>query len=316
MHQGKPVIGLLCDHTSAVLEGLINRAGYRAVRRQSEQVHPGNLPEVDAWVVDCDDSDQIADTLAWLEPAVLATSNRPSHSQPIAYRRWCEKIIVTLEKWTGHLRHDAGQKSTSSASAYRDVQGVWVLAGSTGAGIAVREFLGSLTRVPPVAFVYAQHVDQRQESTLTSIGHGNREMGCYLALGRHWLNPGHILAVPATSRLRFGRYGEVFSTREPWSTPETPNIDELMLSMCGMQPAPAGAIIFSGAGTDGCRGLAALSEVGTRIWAQDPSTCEAPSMPGAAIEAGLVTLAASPAVLARHLLAGYPEEDTGQTPPE
>ena len=81
--------------------------------------------------------------------------------------------------------------------------------------------------------------------------------------------------------------------------------------MCGMQPAPAGAIIFSGAGTDSCRGLAALGELGTSIWAQDPSSCEAPSMPRAVIQAGLATFIGSPEALAGELLARYLQAGAG-----
>jgi chemotaxis response regulator CheB len=304
----RPIIGLICDHSSAVLAGLINRAGYQTIRTPSSALEPESLPAVDVWVIDCDDNDAVADAMKWLEPTVLALSNRPDVRDLLAYRDWCDRIITTLDKWTGHLRYAEGELSPSAAAAYREVRGVWLLAGSTGAPGAVRRFLANLSRVPPVAMIYAQHIHHTQQSTLVTIGAGNRKLPCYLALGRHWLNRGHVLIVPATSQLRFLRYGEVFSTREPWQTPETPNLDALMLAMCGMQPSLSGAIIFSGAGCDGCRGLAALSEIGTTIWAQDPSTCEAPSMPDAAIEAGLASYVASPEKLAENLLRRYPRD--------
>ena len=301
----KPVIGLICDHSSAVLAGLINRAGYQTIRTRPSELDPESLPVVEVWVIDCQDGDTVADTVQWLEPRVLALSNRPDVKDLTAYTAWCERIITTLDKWTGHLRHAEGKSSPSTASGYSEVRGVWLMAGSTGAPGAVRRFLAGLSHVPPIAMIYAQHIHQTQESTLMTIGAANRNLRCYLGLGRHWLNRGHVLIVPATSQLRFLRYGEVFSTREPWQTPETPNLDALMLSMCGMQPSPAGAIIFSGAGSDGCRGLAALSELGTTVWAQEPSTCEAPSMPETAIEAGLASYVAPPEELAEAIVRRY-----------
>jgi chemotaxis response regulator CheB len=156
--------------------------------------------------------------------------------------------------------------------------------------------------------IYTQHIHHTQQSTLVTIGAGNKKLSCYLALGRHWLNRGHVLIVPATSQLRFLRYGEVFSIREPWQTPETPNLHALMLATCGMQPSLSGAISFSGAGSDSCKGLAACSEIVTTIWAQGPSTCEAPSMPDAAIDEGLASCVASPEKLAEKLLDRYPPE--------
>ena len=308
----KPVIGLICDHSSAVLAGLINRAGYRTIRTQSSRLDPQSLPAVDAWVVDCEDEDRVTDAMEWLEPKLLALSNRPHVEDLIAYRAWCERIITTLDKWTGHIRYAEGESSPSVASGYSEVRGVWLLAGSTGAPSAVRRFLASLSHLPPVAMIYAQHIHHTQQSTLLTIGAGNRELHCYLALGRHWLNCGHVLIVPATSQLTFSRYGEVFSNRARWETPETPNLDALMLSMCGMQPVLSGAIVLSGAGSDGNIGIAALSEIGTTIWAQEPSSCEAPSMPEAAIRAGLVSYVAPPEKLAEALLRRYPPE--GQHP--
>jgi chemotaxis response regulator CheB len=304
-----PQIGLICDHSSAVLEGRINHAGYRALRRSPDQLTRGAEAEVAAWVVDCEDSDSVADAVLWLGPRILAISNRPEPADLLPYRDWCERIILVLDKWTADLRDSDNAQTPSDASAFKDVQGVWLLAGSTGAIGAVRRFLGALDRVPPVAFLYAQHIHPTQQTTLTAIGRGNRALPCYLAVGRHWLNPGHVLIAPATSRLCFGRYGEVYSSREPWDTPETPNLDELMLAMSGMQPAPAGAMVFSGAGRDGCTGLSALSELGIEVWAQDPATCEAPSMPSAAITAGLPLLIGSPEGLAAALLSRYPASE-------
>ena len=96
--QGKPLVGLICDHHSAVLEGLINRAGYRAVRVQPDRLDPSALPSVIAWVIDCADTDPVADKTALLEPRVVALSNRPSPRDHAAYRSWCERIILTLDR--------------------------------------------------------------------------------------------------------------------------------------------------------------------------------------------------------------------------
>jgi chemotaxis response regulator CheB len=152
----------------------------------------------------------------------------------------------------------------------------------------------------------AQHIHPAQQTSLLAIGHANRGINCSLALGRHWLNPGHLLIVPASCRLKFSRQGELFSTRESWEGPETPGIDQLMLAMSGMRPAPSGAIIFSGAGKDGHIGLGALAAVGSQIWVQQPGSCEAPSMPQAAIDTGLSCVADTPEGLASRFMALYP----------
>ena len=304
--QAEPRIGLISDHTSPILAGYIQQAGYSVLQVSPDLLIKGDMEEVDAWVVDCADANAIADATLWLEPRVLALSNRPMPDQLLDYRHWCERIITTLEKWTGHIRHAQTGPTTSSPSAYKDVRGVWLLAGSTGAIGAVSAFLSALKPLPSLAFLYAQHIDARQEASLAVIGAANPALQTTLALGRHWLNPDHLLIVPASSQLKFGRQGEVFSTREPWQTQERPSLNALMLSMTGITPALAGIIVFSGAGADGKEGLEALSQMGSRIWVQQPSTCEAPSMPNAAIATGRADLVASPAELATRLQRLYP----------
>jgi chemotaxis response regulator CheB len=191
---------------------------------------------------------------------------------------------------------------------YPGVEAVWVIAGSTGGVSAVSEFFSALSRIPPVAFVYAQHIHANQQRMLTAVGHSNPELHCSLAVGRHWLNPGHVLIVPAACRLEFSKQGQVISVRDHWGEGETPNIDKLMMTMSGMSPSPAGAIIFSGAGKDGSEGLRALQAVGTRIWAQDPGTAVSPSMPRNACELGLAEYIAPPAILAAEFMRLYPQQ--------
>ncbi len=279
------------------------RAGYRVKRLLTTQVDWDALPEVDAWVIDCEDSGAVAEAAGGLEPRVLALSNRPSPAELEEYRHWCERIIVTLDRWTADLHQGDSEDKLSDPAAWSEVRAVWLLVGSTGAPGAVKAFLSRLGDTPPIAFVYAQHIDARQESALLSIGSANPALACQLALGRHWLNPAQLLIAPASSQLGFNRQGEVFSTRKPWETAETPSIDGICLAISGIRPA--GAIVFSGAGRDGSNGLPTLAALGTRIWAQAPEGCEAPSMPQCAIDSGYTSFVGSPEELAEKLAALY-----------
>jgi len=305
--ENEPLIGVISDHSTSVLAGRIRAAGYRTVRVAPEQLTPGQLPSVDAWVIDCDDDNEVADAMAWIEQPVLALSNRPALSDLPGFRSWCERIIKSLDKCTTDLRHSEAAPTRSDPAAFKEVEAVWVLAGSTGGVSAVSDFLAAFTHMPPVAFVYAQHIQQEQEDLLRAIAHANRELVCDMAIGSHWLNPGHLLIVPATRQLNFSkRGGEVHSSRDSWDTHETPNISQLMLAMTGLQPSPAGAIIFSGAGKDGSDGLRALKHLGTKIWAQEPSGAAAASMPQTAIDQGLADKVGSPLELPAAFMTLYP----------
>jgi chemotaxis response regulator CheB len=299
----KPVIGIICDHDNKSLEEALSASGYETICYQASQLDPDRAPPVDSWVIDCNDENQLADELLLLEPMVTLSNRPPLDNDD--YGHWADKIIRSLDKRTADVRHSSSEERSSTPQETTGVQGVWILAGSTGCVGAVSEFFYELSPLPPVAFIYAQHVSPEKQNSLVTVGRANRELECELALGRHWLNPGHVLVAPANARIEFTKHGEVFSQNKPWGTPETPNIDQLMMSMSGMTPFPAGAIIFSGAGKDSLEGAKALKAVGSRIWAQDPATADDPSMPHHAIQSGLADYVASPSELAQAFLRLY-----------
>jgi len=61
------------------------------------------------------------------------------------------------------------------------------------------------------------------------------------------------------------------------------------------------AILLTGMGADGARGLGAIREAGGTTWAQSPETCVVAGMPGVAIEAGAAMAVLAPAEMARRL---------------
>lgn len=305
MHK-EPTIGIICDHKSLMLAGRLIGAGYRLVRISPQELKPDKMGGTDAWVVDCSNSTLVEDAMDWIEQEVIVLSNRPRPRDVDAYSNWCDRIIHTLDKWSADFWHASSTHTRSVPDEYSRVQAVWILAGSSGGVNAVAEFFAAFTHVPPIAFVYAQHIRAKQQAMLTAVANSSPELHCSLAVGRHWLNPGHILIVPAACRLEFTKQGQVVSVRDQWGTSETPNIDQLMLTMSGMSPSPAGAIIFSGTGKDGSEGLRALRAVGTRIWAQDPASAVSPSMPQSAIDLGLVAHSATPAELGAAFMGLYP----------
>jgi chemotaxis response regulator CheB len=306
MQSEGPLIGVICEPSTSVLAGRIQAAGYRIVRVSPPELRKGTVPEVGTWVIDCPDNFDVARAMDWLGGHILALSNRPDLSQLEDYQDWSHRVIKTLDKWNADYWHANSEATRSSADLYEKVEAVWMLAGSTGGVEAVFEFFASFTHVPPVSFIYAQHIQADQQDSLTAIGHANPDLSCALAVGRHWLNPGQVLIVPATCQLRFSSHGEVFCVRDPWSSMETPSINEIMMTMSGMQPTPAGSIIFSGAGRDGGYGLKALHSMGAQTWVQSPDSCAAPSMPQHAIDLGLVSRKGSPRELAEAFMRLYP----------
>jgi chemotaxis response regulator CheB len=164
-----------------------------------------------------------------------------------------------------------------------------------------------MPRVPPVAFLYAQHVALDEVQALTNkLQKASRHLNCEVALGRNWFNPGQVLVVPPSCRLDFGAKGEVVSLREPWSGRFDPHIDQLMMDIAGLTPPISGVIAFSGASTDGLQGARALHDMGIRVWAQDPVSAREPAMPRWIDKLRLASRVGNPAELAEEFLDLYP----------
>lgn len=305
--KSQPFIGVICDGSFSVLAGRIKSAGYRIARVSPDMFASGSRPNVDTWVLDCQDVDPVADAMASIEVPVVALSNRPATEDQQAYREWADRIIRTLDKWTANAWHGRADGGISDPRGYKAVQGVWLLAGSVGMESAVRDFFEAMPWIPPVAFLYAQHIELENVQALTNkLQKASRHLSCEVALGRNWFNPGQLLVVPPSCRLDFGAQGEVVSLREPWGGRSDPHIDQLMMDIAGLTPPISGVIAFSGASTDGLQGARALHDMGIRVWAQDPVSAREPAMPRWIDKLRLASRVGSPADLAEEFLDLHP----------
>ncbi len=140
---------------------------------------------------------------------------------------------------------------------------------------------------------------------LATVARANPQYSGGLLLGRQWLNPFRVYVIPASCQVGFATGGEIFSTREAWPGLAKPDLNALMAILSGLPRPLDGVILFSGAGEDGARGMAALAPRGTRLWSQSPQSAVAPSMPNAAQQHARLSRQGSPRELAQALLEIY-----------
>lgn len=188
------------------------------------------------------------------------------------------------------------------AGRWADVEAVWVLAGSAGAGSAVQKFLNAFTVVPPVAFIYALHFDPDKQEQLQQLTLENPAFNLQLCDGRHSLAPGRVIMVPPRCKVTIGSDGSMCSTDISWEQRHTPDIEELLVIFSAANLPSPGVIVFSGMGSDGTEVLNVLDAGGTRIWAQSPQSAICSSMPQAAIDTGLVHRTGTPEELAKEFV--------------
>jgi two-component system CheB/CheR fusion protein len=80
-------------------------------------------------------------------------------------------------------------------------------------------------------------------------------------------------------------------------------VDVLFESMAHSYGDAAAAVVLSGSGSDGSRGIRAIKAAGGAVFVQDPGSARFDSMPQNALMTGVVDQMASPPELARHLVA-------------
>lgn len=265
---------------------------------------------VDAWIVDAS-AESILDRLLPTGMYVLPADNIPEVSARRLFTGWMDSLLGQLEL---ALLRPPVVASMRSRQQWQAVQGVWLLAGSAGATDAVQQFLNAFDEAPPVAFLYAQHLDPQLHHQLERFTPQNPLFGFALAEGSHVLAAGQVIMITPRHRVTLHDVGRINCSRVSWGTEHTPDINELIIMLSALRHRERGVILFSGMGDDGSEALPTFDASGGVIWAQSPTSAASVSMPEAAINTGLVERMADPAALAAALSARYRAPATAENP--
>lgn len=256
---------------------------------------------VDAWIFDAG-SDDVLDLLLGTGSILLPADNIPDAANNPSFTHWVSGLMTQLD---AALSGRTTQDNCVPVSHWSAVRSVWLLAGSAGAMGAIQAFLNAFRQPPPVAFIYAQHLDPAQQHQLQHFTVQNKQFSLSVAEGVQSLAPGRLVMIPPRCTVVLNAFGQVATTRERWSGQHTPDINELLVVLSAAKLPARGVIIFSGMGNDGAASLRLFEAAGGRIWAQSPGSAVCPAMPQAALDTGLVQKSGDPTALAQALEALY-----------
>ncbi|MFH5925946.1 chemotaxis protein CheB [Roseomonas xinghualingensis] len=217
----------------------------------------------------------------------------------------------------GRLRHWAGQRAAQPwvrpapspplpSPAPLPVSGkgcdVVVIAASTGGPDALAELFQASGPLP-VPCVVAQHMPADLGPDF--VRHLARRTGAEVVLAEHGMapRPGSVTVIPGHTDGHLARGGAAGGLVLRLGRGEGlvhPSADMLFRSAALVAQRALG-IVLSGMGRDGAAGAAALRERGMAVLAQSPESCVVAGMPGAVIQAGLVSETADPAGLGARL---------------
>ncbi|MDR3711899.1 MAG: CheR family methyltransferase [Puia sp.] len=174
--------------------------------------------------------------------------------------------------------------------------------GASAGGLeAINEFFDNMPVPTGFSFVIVQHLSPDHKSLMGELLSKHTEMPVFQAAEDMMLKPDSIYLIPTgkTITLKQGRLRLEDKKRD-----QQPNnaIDIFFESLAIDKAEKSVAIILSGTGTDGTRGIQSIKSRGGTVLVQDPSSAQFDGMPNSAISSGYVDLILSPDMMAEELL--------------
>jgi two-component system chemotaxis response regulator CheB len=115
--------------------------------------------------------------------------------------------------------------------------------------------------------------------------------------------PGTVYVAPPDRHLLVSGDGTLALSQSPRVNLLRPAADPLFMSAARTYGRLVVAVVLTGLGSDGARGVQAVKAAGGVVLAQDARGCAAPSMPSAAIGTGCVDFALSLSAIAAALIS-------------
>jgi two-component system chemotaxis response regulator CheB len=165
-----------------------------------------------------------------------------------------------------------------------------VIGSSTGGTQAIEQILAALpSDAPGIAIV--QHMPEKFTAMYAARLNGICAMQIKEARDGDRLERGVVLIAPGGRHMQLRKNGGLYFAAVADGPPvnrHKPSVDVLFKSLAGATNGDALAIMLTGMGDDGARGMKQLHDLGVRTIAQDEASCVVFGMPKEAIKLGAV----------------------------
>ncbi len=179
---------------------------------------------------------------------------------------------------------------TNTAPISRGGINLLAIGTSTGGPVALQDVLTKLPTNFPVPIILVQHMPGSFTPAFAQRLNDLCEITVKEAAHGDVLKPGVAYLAPGGMQMELEKInGEVKIKIQEAKASQTyrPSVDITFSSIAKFYPNNTLAVILTGMGADGREGSRALKSVGSKIWAQDESSCVVYGMPAAVAEAGL-----------------------------
>ncbi|MES2328856.1 MAG: CheR family methyltransferase [Bacteroidota bacterium] len=185
--------------------------------------------------------------------------------------------------------------------------------GASAGGLeAINEFFDNLPENTDFAFVIIQHLSPDYKSLMGELLSKHTSMQVFEAENNTRVQPNCVYLLPS-KKLMTLKNGMLQLQEKIKSNIPNNAIDVFFESLATDKADKAVAIILSGTGTDGTKGISHIKGNGGTVVVQDPLTAEFDGMPNSAIATGDVDLILPPEIVADELIEYLKESPLSKT---
>ncbi|HEY0676732.1 MAG TPA: chemotaxis protein CheB, partial [Chitinophagaceae bacterium] len=194
----------------------------------------------------------------------------------------------------------SGGKLTSKASqSTGNVQSghsVVAIGASAGGLEAIHEFFDNVPENTNVSYIVVQHLSPDYKSLLVELVSKHTHMNVFEAEQDMTLQKNCVYVIPNNKLMTVSGGKLRLMDKVPDKAPNTA-IDIFLNSLAEDKGPDAIAVILSGTGTDGTRGIEAIKNNGGLVLVQDPCTAKFDGMPNSAISSGNADMILAPELM-------------------
>lgn len=172
---------------------------------------------------------------------------------------------------------------------------------SAGGFEALEKFFDNMSSTSGMAFVVVQHLSPDHKSLMAELLSKHTEMAVHQATEGVVLQPDHIYLIPPKKNMTVVNGKLHLADKAPKLTLNFP-IDIFLNSLAEDRGEQVIAVILSGTGSDGTRGIRTVKEQGGIIMVQDLNSAKFDGMPSNAIATGLADYILPPDQMPHELL--------------
>lgn len=181
---------------------------------------------------------------------------------------------------------------------------LYVAVGASAGGLeAIEAFFSGLASDSGMAFIVIQHLSPDYKSLMVEILSKKTRMKVHRAEDGMPVLPDNVYLIPPKKNLTIFHGKLLLNDQEHVKGIVNLPIDIFLRSLAEDQEDKAVAVILSGSGSDGMRGVRAIKEFGGMVMVQSEASAKFDSMPRAAISTGLVDFVLPPEEMPERLLS-------------